>query len=902
MGDAQSQLGGPDGMPSGLLETTVSSHKVMIPGNRDLKDFAAGGTLDPQLEPHLLTQLLNLLAHRPRHSLLLSDLGALLPGNLRQGVKEKGGLRSWLQKYPEIFEVSGQPGKESVRLLVLDSRGGNGCNQAEVSHEPAPVGQQPMSAAELELAKKREDEDNESAVQLRGLPYRATTQDVKKFLKHHAKNLKNDLNAVQLVLNRDGRPSGFGRVQFKTPEAARHCRDELHMRVMEVSSTERGPDRDRGDRYVEIFLYSERPNKLRFKKAVGEVSECQEEEIEALGITKKHVLDECRQHMSMEGKSKLLLSMLGVALSPGSRLYLKKTDQGLKHFLSSCPNEFSVDGSKGREIITYLPACKSESHLPCPPSEEPVKVETMKMEAAREPIEVPKDPLKAPPMESLSLPSMALKAPSQAMPKAKAKASLPLPTASPESPMACPPSKTVSPMPPGSVESNCAYLGTRRGSQSAGPLTGHISDLGGFPPTPAPFPPTPQIDDLVFDMPVMPIADVKEPKEPESPKATFSNIDKLGTTFMNTPSDWGTPLEVSRHRHLAGLCDLGAASLAALSSTAGASAESTAPAPATSGLPHQSWSAWGMPPAAMPAPFWPPLMMPPLTGDAAAAAQALRSGSLPGGVPSDGAASLQMMLGTFMAMNGGWQQPWMPEPPTQTAPAEAQPEAPQTDFIQKLLKQEIPIPSEPQAVKAAKTPSYIRLRGLPYEASEQDILAWMAKHEVVDQIVESRQAVRVYNKNNGKPMGVAVVALNSKEDADYVLEVLNGQYMKSRYIEVFHHSEGEAGTDKAFVQVSNGTTAGATGNSLQAKTEFSEASKFEGLGDTGGSGGFGTGGWHMSGLTAARGSNPQTDPSWESVLDFLKSDGNFGAPALQHPAGRAEKQSSTRPGLRIDSM
>lgn len=456
-------------------------------------------------------------------------------------------------------------------------------------------------------------------------------------------------------------------------------------------------------------------------------------------------------------------------------------------------------------------------------------------------------------------------------------------------------------MPPGSVESSCAYLGTRRGSQSAGPLTGHISDLGGFPPTPAPFPPTPQIDDLVFDMPVMPIADVKEPKEPESPKATFSNIDKLGTTFMNTPSDWGTPLEVTRHRHLAGL-GLGgdqqsnATSLAALSSTAGASAESTAP-PATSGLPPQSWSAWGMPPATMPAPFWPPLMMPPLTGDAAAAAQALRSGSLPGGLPSDGAASLQMMLGTFMAMNGGWQQPWMPEPPTQTAQQEAQQEAPQTDFIQKLLKQEIPIPSEPQAPKAAKSPSYIRLRGLPYEASEQDILAWMAKHEVVDQIVESRQAVRVYNKNNGKPMGVAVVALNSREDADYVLEVLNGQYMKNRYIEVFHHIEGEAGTDKAFVQ----------GSSLPAKTnELSqEASKFEGLGDTGGSGGFGTGGWHMSGLTGAPrgGSNPQTDPSWESVLDFLKSDGNFGqAPALQRPAGRSEKQSSTRPGLRIDSM
>eukprot|EP00435_Cladocopium_sp_Y103_P035590 s1286_g9.t1 len=95
--------------------------------------------------------------------------------------------------------------------------------------------------------------------------------------------------------------------------------------------------------------------------------------------------------------------------------------------------------------------------------------------------------------------------------------------------------------------------------------------------------------------------------------------------------------------------------------------------------------------------------MPPLTGDAAAAAQALRSGSLPGGLPSDGAASLQMMLGTFMAMNGGWQQPWMLEPPTQTAAQQealrtaAQQEAPQTDFIQKLLNKEIPIPSQPKA-------------------------------------------------------------------------------------------------------------------------------------------------------------------------------------------------------------
>eukprot|EP00435_Cladocopium_sp_Y103_P038501 s1286_g10.t1 len=77
--------------------------------------------------------------------------------------------------------------------------------------------------------------------------------------------------------------------------------------------------------------------------------------------------------------------------------------------------------------------------------------------------------------------------------------------------------------------------------------------------------------------------------------------------------------------------------------------------------------------------------------------------------------------------------------------------------------------------------------------------------------------VTVLVQNNGKPMGVAVVALNSKEDADYVLEVLNGQYMKNRYIEVFHHVEGEAGTDKAFVQVSNGSTTGATGGDGDAE-------------------------------------------------------------------------------------
>ena len=62
--------------------------------------------------------------------------------------------------------------------------------------------------------------------------------------------------------------------------------------------------------------------------------------------------------------------------------------------------------------------------------------------------------------------------------------------------------------------------------------------------------------------------------------------------------------------------------------------------------------------------------------------------------------------------------------------------------------------------------------------------------------------------------------------------VLSGECMKNR------HAEGEASTDKAPGQGSNGTTA-ATSNGSQAQQADRE---FEGLGDTGGFGGFGIAG------------------------------------------------------------
>eukprot|EP00427_Karlodinium_veneficum_P053374 CAMPEP_0169410776 /NCGR_PEP_ID=MMETSP1017-20121227/59952_1 /TAXON_ID=342587 /ORGANISM="Karlodinium micrum, Strain CCMP2283" /LENGTH=312 /DNA_ID=CAMNT_0009518045 /DNA_START=153 /DNA_END=1088 /DNA_ORIENTATION=+ len=288
---------------------------------------ASGNGNQEVSEGVLLSQLVQLLHQRPRFSLLLSDLGALLPQSLRSGVKEKGGLRSWLQKHPMLFSVTGQPGKESVTLTL----GGN----QNTSQEPSggmPTEQRQASAKDEKAKKDEEDEDTASCVQLRGLPYRATVADVRTFLGRHAAFLK-DEHAIQLVLNRDGRPSGFARVLFRNPNAARSARDELHNAVM-TTLAENGTTHQ--DRYVEIFLYSERPNKLKFRKGIVSDGSPPEEEPDIQGMSKEQVIQECREHMMT-------------------------------------PAEFGVEGAKGREQITYLPAMPQGYTMDCqqPPAPAP---------------------------------------------------------------------------------------------------------------------------------------------------------------------------------------------------------------------------------------------------------------------------------------------------------------------------------------------------------------------------------------------------------------------------------------------------------------------------------------------------------------------------------------------------
>eukprot|EP00439_Symbiodinium_sp_Y106_P075017 s93_g14.t1 len=443
-----------------------------------------------------------------------------------------------------------------------------------------------------------------------------------------------------------------------------------------------------------------------------------------------------------------------------------------------------------------------------------------------------------------------------------------------------------SPLPPGSVGSNCGNLGTRRGNASNGPATGNLSDLGGFPPTPG-------WDDMV---------------PPESPKAT--NLLPTDQTpvctnhpGMQTPSDWGTPWDsvkpwdVRHPAKLGGQADLN-------NMDAGPSTDNGATG---QNMFTQAWSAWGMPPPAM----WPgqpgalDALCPGLVRGALRASwlrgmfsgndasqEALQnllqmSGGMPSADPSQGVpAALLSYLAMGNPQGGLPNATWMDM---------NQLHAMQSAQGQALASQQNEHLADHDAqakMEASDAPAAIRLRGLPYEAGEQDILAWMAKYDVVDRIMECKQAVRIYSKNNGKPMGLAVIAMNSKEDADFVRQALHGQYMGNRYIEVFPHLEGEAGTDKATVQ---GSTAGATGGTgacnggVQGRTEMRvEAEAFEGAGDTGGSGG--SGGmpqgmmanmpmWPgapgtmgcMSGCMPYAGGDAQIDP-FSQVLDYMKGD------------------------------
>mmetsp|Transcript_16586 Transcript_16586/g.38321 ORF Transcript_16586/g.38321 Transcript_16586/m.38321 type:complete len:768 (-) Transcript_16586:80-2383(-) len=627
----------------------------------------SGGTSD---EGVLLSKLIQLL--NDRQCLLLSDLGALLPGHLRQRVKEQGGLRSWLQKYPSLFAVAGQPGQESVTLILgapaaaevqavaSPQRGPLPMSGTLTSGEPDGDGEVMLQGGEIsnsqpgdgsggsagqgfpsDGAQENEDPLDKSAVQLRGLPFRATPEEVQVFLGDFANELPGLApgGGIQLMTNRDGRPSGFARVQFNSPEVAKRCREKLHLKAME-------------ERYVEVFLYNERPSKGRNRRAVvedGGVEGLAPQAPDLTGVTRETVVAECREQMADARKPGLLMSMLGVALSQGARNYLKHHDMGLKNFLGQFPEEFNVEGGKGCEFVTYTP-------------------QTFNLEQALDGVD-----------KDSAIGAIGL-----------------------------------------SAVLSTSHTGSSSRANSGPPRTRRNLET--------------------------PIA---------SPNPRHTDGLQSAARGQATPSDWGTPAP----------------------GPWGPTPENYRGCPGLGGPP-----AWG--PAWGTSGFGGPAFMPP--GDVGSwstpwGSNPLSSGMWPPGFDMEG----------WPGAAGLW--PLGPEESDGGNPGAFQlssstgcPAAGLPPAIGKGAEGTAAEDGE-RNLKAA----FIRLRGLPFSANEQDILSFFAANEVVDRISDQPKAVAIQWRANGKSSGQAIVTMRSCEDAEIAQTALHGKYMGTRYIEVFFPADPE---------------------------------------------------------------------------------------------------------------
>uniref|UniRef100_A0A7S1FBF7 RRM domain-containing protein n=1 Tax=Noctiluca scintillans TaxID=2966 RepID=A0A7S1FBF7_NOCSC len=579
MGDKQSrpvESSGQDG------EFSASQH-----GESSSAAGAAAEALDTEAVPsesEILARLVTTLGHSQERSLAVTEIQEKLPPALQRVAGSSENIVKWLRNFQGLLEVTGAPGEERV-LLTL----GRPPNSVEAAPNETVSGsnvrvdgaaEEPEGPLGLGAA---DDESSPSTVQLRGLPFRATVSDIKAFLGENANNLITYEPAIRLLLNRDGRPSGFARVQFVSPEAARGCRESLHRQLM-------------GDRYVEVLACSERAGKVRHRRAPdagdGVVSDTPVND----ASEQERVLQECREQMWQPGRHNLLLSMLGIALSPPTRAYLRRANLGLKHFLARFPNEFRVEGPKGCERVIW-----------CHGVMEPMRQGVLEALAAQQ----------------------------------------------------------------------CVSMDVR-------------NDVREPPTTPKVMTPA--------------------PKRPEQ------------SHCVDTPSVWGTP-------------DPFAHPISPVAAPVDFSFVSG------QNWPYQGW--------------FPPFAAP-------------------------------------------WQQPWtQPEPETGRRNTRA--DAPCTRSHAHLHPQSHPFAHRPPGAdssvptgtvdETATSVAALRLRGLPFSVTVQDVLAFFAQHDVADRIADGPHIVQLLPKANGRPSGQAVVQMRSRADAEFAQRALQTQYVGGRYIEVFVYGD-----------------------------------------------------------------------------------------------------------------
>lgn len=115
----------------------------------------------------------------------------------------------------------------------------------------------------------------------------------------------------------------------------------------------------------------------------------------------------------------------------------------------------------------------------------------------------------------------------------------------------------------------------------------------------------------------------------------------------------------------------------------------------------------------------------------------------------------------------------------------------------------LPPPPDPRPCPAASAPPVdvqvadpptLRLRGLPFDTTVQDVLSFFSHYGVSDKVSDASNAVQILSKNNGKPSGHAIVQLRNAEDADVVEKTLHMKIMGKRYIEVLAHAPDKTGS------------------------------------------------------------------------------------------------------------
>eukprot|EP00927_Polykrikos_kofoidii_P044692 TRINITY_DN38590_c0_g1_i1.p1 TRINITY_DN38590_c0_g1~~TRINITY_DN38590_c0_g1_i1.p1 ORF type:complete len:973 (-),score=164.65 TRINITY_DN38590_c0_g1_i1:370-3288(-) len=806
-------------------------------------------------ESEILVRLLTVLGQCPSRSMALAEIREKLPPPLRGLTEDVGSVQKWVQGFSGLLEVTGLEGEERIVLLV-------GRPPPVVPAPVAPAALTPASppsdgasasaappsgtsavAAVVHAPKggsgrggcvvgggsgggagggggsatsnpKDDEHVSPSTVQLRGLPFRANEREIKAFLGQHANNLVTTDGAVKLLMNRDGRPSGFARLQFVSPEAAKACQENLHEQKM-------------GDRYIEVLACTERAGKMRHRRAVEAIptddgtttAGVESLDTASEAMERERILQECRNHMRMPGNNHILLSMLGAALTSPARAYLRRANLGLKHFLARFPTEFRVEGPKGIEKVLWAGAGLSFRDYALSPAEAQAALSAASAAGASSDFAA----------AILAAAAAAAAARTQAGPNSQQQQQ--------QNVMEWEISQSATMFGADGMTSGVPAAVAGAGADNATAVTAMVETAAHVANGQA-----------ATQSAASQTATSRSLQEPTTPKLLMSPAppkSTMGIHCDSTPSNWGsnrnTPARGFGVQHLPALGHLAAATHVGAMQSGGY--------PPGEGWPPYAWpppwasGGWGAPSF----PAWPgqqadtmDLMQAAANrffaprseglngasgGGSAGCRQASAGGkrgptlSGGGGGGATGAAAVvgsnAASAGATSAASTATTRPDGPAPcrshahlhpqshpfahlprPAASAPSTTMAAVTGVDTSggneNSAANGEAKAASSAAgdtAVVAGTNAACLRLRGLPFNMTVQDVLAFFAQHDVADRIADGFQAAQLLRKANGKPSGQAVVQMRSRGDAEIAQAALHNKWTGGRYIEVFVYGE-----------------------------------------------------------------------------------------------------------------